>query len=88
MRYISIPGIGEVLLERSGFNPSSAALIRQGKQTISDEVADALCTVGGEKTLEKRVEEFQKLGVSIAIVSSPTELKKVAKDLGDLQSSF
>jgi 5,10-methylenetetrahydromethanopterin reductase len=88
MRYVSIPGIGEVLLGRSGFDPSSAALIRQGKQTISDEVADALCTVGGEKALEKRMEEFQKLGVSIAIVSSPTELKKVVKDLGDLQRSF
>ncbi len=52
MRYISIPGIGEVLLERSGFDASSAALIRQGKQTISDELADALCTVGGENSGE------------------------------------
>ncbi len=88
MRYISIPGIGEVLLERSGFDPVIAKLIREGKQTLSDEVADSLCVVGNAKDLEKRIETFQKLGVTIFIVSSPTNLKKVVSDLGSMQTSF
>jgi len=88
MRYISIPGIGEALLERSGFDPTTAGLIRQGKLTISDGIAEALCAVGDANTLEMRIEEFRRLGVTHVIVSSSTDLMRVAKDLGTMKNVF
>ena len=88
MRYLSIPGIGETLLERSGLDPSIAAKIREGQMSISDEITDMLCVVGGRAELEKRLEEFKRAGINLVMVSSPSDQLSSISHLGDLKRSF
>lgn len=88
LRYLSLPGIGETLLGRSGLDPSIAGKIRSGQLQISDEITDMLCVVGGASALEKRLEEFKRAGASLVMVSSPSDQLISIRQLGDLGSSF
>lgn len=87
-RYLSIPGIGETLLERSGVDSALATKIRAGQSLVSDDIADLMCVVGGKDSLEKRLEEFCRAGVSLLIVTSPTDQIESIRCLSHFTSCF
>ncbi len=78
-RYLSFPGIGETLLEKSGFDPKISGEIRKGNyERVSPEIVEAMVVFGKPDRLFDSLHSLEKLGVSLAIIGTdPAYLDKV-----------
>ena len=90
-RLLAEPHVGEVLLERGGFDPSllgplrRAAVRGQGDATslISDEIVESTYVVGPAARCRERVEEYREAGVDHPLLLPGLEdFSMVAESLG------
>ncbi len=84
-RFLSFPGIGETLLEHSGFDPKIASEVRKGSfDRVTNEIVESMAVVGNKDKLIDRLKSMEKLGVEYPVVGTdPTFIESlVAGKLG------
>ena len=83
-RYLSIPEIGETLLKGAGFDPNIAAEIRRGSLArLTEDILDSLMVIGDRDKLLERINNFEKLGVTMSMIGSePAFIERVASIIG------
>ena len=92
VRLLEEPRVGEILLEKGGFDPSILEPIRgsaqkDGGQTaiglISDEMVDSFYLVGGASHCKDRIAQYREAGVDLPLLLPRLEgYSKVAQSLG------
>jgi 5,10-methylenetetrahydromethanopterin reductase len=86
-RYLMMPGIGEVLLVRSGIDPKISAELRKGDHSrLTNDIVESMVVVGDRDRLMERLDSLKKAGVTIPIIATlPKFIDRVAglpRDLG------
>ena len=99
VRLLAEPQVGEILLEKGGFDPSILAQLRASEESddgkhaatlISDDVVESFYLVGREERCKERIAEYREAGVDLPLLLPRLEdYAKVAKTLrGCFQSPF
>jgi alkanesulfonate monooxygenase SsuD/methylene tetrahydromethanopterin reductase-like flavin-dependent oxidoreductase (luciferase family) len=74
-RYLSFPGIGETLLEHSGFDPEIASEVRKGLlDRVTNEIVESMAVIGDQDVLIDRLKSMEKLGVEYPVVGTDPAL--------------
>jgi len=74
-RFLSFPGIGETLLEHSGFDPAIASEVRKGSfGRVTNELVESMAVIGGRDALLERLKAMEKLGVEYPVVGTDPSL--------------
>ena len=69
LRYLVIPGIGETILENSGFDPNIAKDARkQVYSGLKPELLESMVALGKEEKLIERIHIMRKSGITIPII--------------------
>ena len=92
VRLLEEPQVGEILLEKGGFDPSilgplRASVKKDGGETavglVSDEMVDSFYLVGGASRCQDRIAEYREAGVELPLLLPRLEdYAKVAESLG------
>jgi 5,10-methylenetetrahydromethanopterin reductase len=80
-RYFMFPGIGESLLQKSGYDPTIAAEVRKGNtQRVNEEILESMVVIGSEDKMMDRLQVLEKAGVTLPIITAqPMYLEEVLK---------
>lgn len=91
VRLLDEPHVGEILLEKGGFDPEilkplQASVAKEGEKTavrfITDEMVDAFYLVGPAGYCKARINEYRQAGVDLPLLLPRLEdYKKVAEEL-------
>jgi alkanesulfonate monooxygenase SsuD/methylene tetrahydromethanopterin reductase-like flavin-dependent oxidoreductase (luciferase family) len=81
-RFLSFPGIGESLLEHSGFDVEIASEVRRGSfSRVTNGLVESMAVIGNRETLLERLKAMEKLGVEYPVVSTdPSLIKELVKE--------
>ena len=81
-RFLSFPGIGESLLEHSGFDHNIALEVRRGSfDRVTNEVVESMAVVGNHDKLLERLRSLEKLGVEyVTLETEPFLQEKLVSD--------
>ena len=93
VRLLAEPQVGEILLEKGGFDPSILAPLRASEESddgkyaatlISDDMVEAFYVVGHEERCKERIAEYREAGVDLPLLLPRLEdYAKVARTLSD-----
>ena len=93
VRLLAEPQVGEILLEKGGFDPSILAPLRasegsdDGKYAstlISDDMVESFYLVGGEERCRERIAEYREAGVDLPLLLPRLEdYARVVRTLSD-----
>ena len=93
VRLLAEPQVGEILLEKGGFDPSILAPIRASEEgddgehaatLISDDMVESFYLVGSEERCKERIAEYREAGVDLPLLLPRLEdYARVAGALGD-----
>ena len=85
-RFLSFPGIGESLLEHSGFDTKIASEVRKGSfERVTNELVESMAVIGNSDALIERLRAMEKLGVEYPVVgTNPNLMKELVKEKLDL----
>ena len=93
VRLLAEPQVGEILLEKGGFDPSILAPLRASEESddgkhaatlISDDMVESFYLVGQEERCKERIAEYREAGVDLPLLLPRLEdYAKVAKKLSD-----
>ena len=91
VRLLEEPNVGEILLEKGGFDPSILGPLRAAAQKdggqgaidlVSDEMVDSFYLVGGASRCKERIAEYREAGVELPLLLPRLEdCGKVAQSL-------
>ncbi|MDA4129220.1 MAG: LLM class flavin-dependent oxidoreductase [Thaumarchaeota archaeon] len=81
-RFLSFPGIGETLLEHSGFDPRIAEEVRKGSlDRVTNEIIESMVVIGDKAKLVDRLKSMEKLGVEYPVVGTdPSLIEKLVNE--------
>jgi hypothetical protein len=76
-RFLSFPGIGETLLEHSGFDPEISTQVRKGSfERVTPEIIQEMAVIGNRDKLSERLRVLESLGVDFVVMGTDSLLRE------------